>query len=58
MFEYASKSVKVTGVSAVDIMDVVDLVCFCIFDLGLSSNNSSRILLKTFVNVVELAGSL
>lgn len=58
LIEYASKSYKVTGVSTVDIMDVVDLVCLCIFNLWFSSSNSSRILLKTFVNMVELAGSL
>lgn len=56
--EYVSKSFKATNVSAVDIMDVVDLVFLCVFNLWSGSNNSSRILLKTFVNMVELAGSL
>lgn len=59
MFEYASKSsYKVTGISTVDIMDVVRLVYLCIFNLWISNSNSSRILLETFVNMVELAGSL
>lgn len=40
MFECASKSYKVNGVF--NIMDVVDLVCLCIFNMWFSSSNSSR----------------
>lgn len=40
MFECASKSYKVNGVF--NIMDVVDLVCLCFFNVWFSSSNSSR----------------
>lgn len=56
--EYASRSFKVTGVSTVDIVDVVDLVCLYVFNLWISSSRSSKTLLKTFVNMVELSVSL
>lgn len=37
MYEYASKSYKIAGVSTVDIMDMVDLVCLYVFNLWFSS---------------------